>query len=57
MIEENVLESFAGKKVLVTGGTGMIGREVVNILCRAGAKVVLVSLDRITVNEVHSRWI
>jgi GDP-L-fucose synthase len=33
MIKEEVFESFAGKNVLVTGGTGMIGRQVVDILC------------------------
>jgi FlaA1/EpsC-like NDP-sugar epimerase len=29
MIEENILKNFAGKNVVVTGGTGLIGREVV----------------------------
>ena len=51
MIEEEVLISFAGKNVLVTGGTGLIGRQVVNLLCNAGAQVKIVSLDRIKVNE------
>lgn len=37
---------MAGKKCLVTGGTGLIGRQVVDILCGAGAKVRTVSLDR-----------
>ena len=30
---------FKGKKVLVTGGTGLIGREVVKLLVQAGASV------------------
>jgi len=51
MIKEEVLRSFAGKNVLVTGGTGLIGRQVVNILCDAGAKVKIVSLDKIKVND------
>ena len=51
MIEEEILISFAGKNVLVTGGTGLIGRQVVNLLCNAGAQVKIVSLDRIKVNE------
>ncbi len=51
MIEEDVLMSFSEKNVLVTGGTGLIGRQVVNILCDAGAKVKIVSLDRIKVND------
>ncbi len=51
MIEEDVLRSFSGKNVLVTGGTGLIGRQIVDILCNAGAKVKIVSLDRIKVND------
>ena len=51
MIEEEVLKSFANKKVLVTGGTGLIGRQAVDILCNAGAKVRIVSLDKINVND------
>lgn len=51
MIEQNVLDEFKGKKCLVTGGTGMIGREIVDILLNAGASVKIVSLDNITVDE------
>lgn len=51
MIEKNVLDSFNNKNILVTGGTGLIGRQVVNILCNAGAKVKVVSLDRIELNK------
>jgi GDP-L-fucose synthase len=51
MIEDEVFESFAGKNVLVTGGTGMIGRQVVDILCDAGANVKIVSLDKINVSD------
>ena len=36
---------FKNKKVLVAGGTGMIGRQLVNILVEKGAKVFIVSLD------------
>lgn len=39
------------KNVLVTGGSGLIGRQVINILCTAGARVRIVSLDNI---KVHS---
>ena len=46
MIEQKVLDSFKDKKCLVTGGTGLIGRQVVKILCDAGAKVAIVSLDQ-----------
>lgn len=50
MIDPPVLENFTGKNVLVTGGTGLIGRQVISILCGAGAHVKSVSLDRITVH-------
>jgi len=51
MIEEEALKSFTGSNVLVTGGTGLIGRQVVDILCNAGAKVRIASLDKIKVND------
>lgn len=49
MIKDEVLHSFSGKNVLVTGGTGMIGRQVVDLLRGAGAKVRIASLDRLAV--------
>jgi GDP-L-fucose synthase len=51
MIKEDALKSFIGKNVLVTGGTGLIGRQIVNILCDTGAHVKVVSLDKININE------
>tara|TARA_R110000851_G_scaffold333049_2_gene510895 strand:+ start:4965 stop:5933 length:969 start_codon:yes stop_codon:yes gene_type:complete len=36
---------FKNKKVLVTGGTGMIGRPLVSLLVDRGAEVYVVSLD------------
>ena len=36
---------YTGKKVLVTGGTGLIGRPLVEMLVNAGAQVDVVSLD------------
>ncbi|MBS3903035.1 MAG: NAD-dependent epimerase/dehydratase family protein [Anaplasmataceae bacterium] len=50
MIKPEVLADFSGKKVLVTGGTGLIGRQVVQILADAGAKVKIVSLDQVQVD-------
>ena len=50
MINEDILRSFSGQRVLVTGGTGLIGRQVAEILVVAGARVRLVSLDDISVN-------
>jgi len=47
VVEEQVLRACEGKSCVVTGGTGMIGREVVRILADAGAQVRSVSLDKI----------
>jgi GDP-L-fucose synthase len=47
MISETILKTFEGKRCLVTGGTGMVGRAVVEILSKAGANVDVVSLDSI----------
>ena len=51
MIENGVLESFDEANILVTGGTGLIGRQVVDILCDAGGQVTIVSLDKVRVDE------
>src|SRR6267142_751460 len=51
MIRDEVLRSFAGCAALVTGGTGLIGRQVVDLLVGAGATVTIVSLDRFQVNS------
>ena len=45
-----ILNSFSGARCLVTGGTGLIGREVVNLLAESGAIVRVVSLDKVNVN-------
>jgi GDP-L-fucose synthase len=51
MIQPAVLNSFAKKKVLVTGGTGLIGRQVVNMLCDANAQVTILTLDSINIDK------
>ncbi len=48
---EDVLRNFAGQKIMVTGGTGMIGRQIVDLLANAGARVRIISLDRISVDR------
>jgi GDP-L-fucose synthase len=50
MLTPHILETFRGRNVLVTGGTGLIGRNIVHILCEAGASVRSVSLDRVQVH-------
>jgi GDP-L-fucose synthase len=42
---------FQNKKVLVTGGTGLIGREVSQILLELGATVKVVSLDYVNLDN------
>ncbi len=51
MIKQKVLDSFKGKECVVTGGTGLIGRQVVKLLCGAGANVIIASLDNINIDE------
>jgi GDP-L-fucose synthase len=51
VIKKNILDNFKSKAALVTGGTGLIGRQVVNLLCEAGANVKIVSLDKVNVND------
>ena len=36
---------YQGKKVLVTGGTGMVGQQLVRMLIEHGARVRIASMD------------
>lgn len=49
---------FSGKRCLVTGGTGMIGRPLVEMLVAEGAEVRIASLDdpRLTPNGASHVW-
>jgi len=51
MITEDILRHFKRKNILVTGGTGLIGRQIVDILCAADAYVKVVSLDKLVTND------
>jgi len=44
---EDIRTQLKGRRAVVTGGTGMIGREVVRLLIEAGCTAVSVSLDRL----------
>lgn len=50
MISGNIIKGFNKKNILVTGGSGLIGRQVVELLAEAQACVRSVSLDSIIVN-------
>ena len=50
MKPKDLISFFSKKRCLVTGGTGLIGREVARILVNAGARVTVVSLDRINID-------
>ncbi len=41
---------FSDHSFLITGGTGLIGRQIVKLLCEAGAHVKIISLDRVEVD-------
>lgn len=51
MEKDKLIDFFKKKKVIVTGGTGLIGRSVVNKLCDYEAEVTIISLDKINVDE------
>lgn len=51
MINNDILKFFESKNCLITGGTGMIGREIATILVNAGAKVRVISLDKIKIHD------
>ena len=48
---EDLKSFFKNKKILVTGGTGLIGRFVVNKLCDYNAQVDVVSLDDLVLDK------
>ena len=53
---------FKNKKVLITGGSGMIGRQLVKLLQEKSADIYIADLseplnmDNITFNEVDTRY-
>ena len=51
MLASEVLKFFKSKNCLVTGGTGMIGREISKILVEADANVRIISLDKLQIHK------
>lgn len=51
MIADPIMQFFYGKNIVVTGGSGLIGRKIVSRLIEAGASVRSVSLDEIQVED------
>lgn len=49
-LPSNIASQLIGKRAIVTGGTGMIGREVVRMLLDHGASVTSVSLDDLSLD-------
>ena len=47
----NFNESLSNKKVIVTGGTGLIGRQIINFLTKINCNVTSVSLDDLKLNK------
>ena len=50
MLNSETLDFFKSKNCLITGGTGMIGREIAMILVNAGANVRVISLDKLKIH-------
>tara|TARA_B100001013_G_scaffold314315_1_gene220783 strand:- start:4535 stop:5536 length:1002 start_codon:yes stop_codon:yes gene_type:complete len=47
----NLIKSLSNKKIIVTGGTGLIGRQIINLLTKINCKVTSVSLDNLELNK------
>ena len=43
---------YKNKRIIVTGGTGLIGRAIVKKLCDFNAKVTVVSLDKLILDKL-----
>ncbi len=48
---------YKNKRILVAGGTGLVGIQVIKILDELGAKVTSVSLDRIKIESKNIKFI
>ena len=57
-LKKKFLPFYKNKKILITGGTGLIGRELVNFLekCKT-KKIIIVSLDKIKIKKRNVKFI
>ena len=51
MLDKKSKEILTDKKIVITGGTGLIGRQIVDILSDLGCEVTSVSLDNLKLNS------
>lgn len=51
MFDQNFINFFKSKNCLITGGTGMIGREIALLLLELGANVRVISLDKLKIHN------
>ena len=51
MINNIIKNKFKNKKIIITGGTGLIGRQLTKILRNLNAKITVVSLDKYSIEK------
>ena len=51
MLNKEILSFFNEKKILITGGTGMIGRSVAEALSQVNCEIITVSLDQLDISS------
>ena len=56
MLPPHISEHFKGKRVLVTGGTGLVGREVCRLLVEMGSQVTSISMDNLKISPDINYW-
>ena len=52
-MEKIIFENFKNKKILVTGGTGLIGRQLIKVFNEKDIKVISVSLDDYKLDDLN----
>ena len=52
-MKKKIFENFKNKKILVTGGTGLIGRQLIKVFNENNIKVISVSLDDYKLDDLN----